>query len=192
MKVIAFNGSPRKNGNTVSLINTVFKKLAEHGIETELVHLTGQPVRGCTACMQCRNNQNMKCSIDSDIINQCLTKMIAADGIIIASPTYFANVTTEIKALIDRCGYVTRGNGNPLKRKVGAAVVAVRRAGAINVFNAINDFFLINEMIVPGSSYWNIGLGREIGDVDSDAEGIKTMENLGEDMAWLLEKVNQN
>lgn len=190
MKVVAFNGSPRKNGNTVFLLNTVLNRLAEQGAATELVHLTGQPVRGCTACMQCRNQQTAQCAIDSDIINECLAKMFAADAVLIGSPTYFANLTTETKALLDRAGYVARGNGNLLRRKVGAAVVAVRRAGALITFNAINDFFLINEMIVPGSSYWNLGIGRGAGEVEADAEGVRTMETLAENMFWLLQKVN--
>lgn len=190
MKVVAFNGSPRKDGNTSILVKHVFKKLKEHGIECELVNITGKPIRGCTACMKCKENLNKKCVYDDDIINECIAKMIEADGIIIASPTYFANMTAETKALIDRAGYVTRANGNLLKRKVGAAVVAVRRAASLNVFNTINDFFLIGEMIVVGSSYWNLGVGREIGDVESDKEGIETMETLGENMAWLLKKLN--
>ncbi|MCL6589312.1 MAG: flavodoxin family protein [Firmicutes bacterium] len=190
MKVVAFNGSPRHHGNTVILIQRVLEKIAQQGIKTELIHLTGQPLRGCIACYQCRERKNQKCAIDFDPLNEWLPKMFAADGIIIGSPTYFANLTAEAKAFIDRSGYVSRGNGNLLKRKVGAAVVAVRRAGAINVFNAINDFFLINEMIVPGSSYWNLALGREIGEVESDAEGLKTMDILGENIAWLLKRLN--
>lgn len=190
MKVVAFNGSPRKDGNTSILVKHVLKKLKEHGIECELVNITGKPIRGCTACMKCKENLNKKCVYDDDIINECIAKMIEADGIIIASPTYFANMTAETKALIDRAGYVTRANGNLLKRKVGVAVVAVRRAASLNVFNTINDFFLIGEMIVVGSSYWNLGVGREIGDVESDKEGIETMETLGENMAWLLKKLN--
>ncbi|HEX3046702.1 MAG TPA: flavodoxin family protein [Bacillota bacterium] len=189
MKVVAFNGSPHHNGNTVTLIQRALGKIAEQGIETELIHLTGKPLRGCAACYQCRERKNRKCAIDSDPINEWLPKMFAADGIIIGSPTYFANLSAEAKAFIDRSGYVSRGNGGLLKRKVGAAIVVARRAGAITVFNAINDFFLINEMIVPGSSYWNIALGREIGDVEADAEGLKTMDILGENMAWLLKRL---
>ena len=127
----------------------------------------------------------------NDLVNESIAKMDAADGIIIGSPTYFANLTAETKAFIDRVGYVSRRNGNFLQRKVGAAIVVFRRAGAINVFNAINDFFLINQMIVPGSNYWNLGIGREPGDVDSDAEGLKTMETLAENMAWLLKLIER-
>jgi len=188
MKVVAFNGSPRKDGNTSILINYVLKKVEEAGFDTEKINITGKINRGCTACMKCRENLNKRCVFDDDIVNDCLEKMIEADGIIIGSPTYFASVTAETKALIDRAGYVAKGNGNLLRRKVGAAVAVDRRAGSINVFQAINNFFLISGMIVPGSIYWNLGKGREIGDVESDEEGIQTMTELGENMAWLIKK----
>lgn len=189
MKVVAFNGSPRKNGNTARMIQKVFEVLQAQGIECEMVQVGGESIRGCCACMMCRRNLNMQCAIQSDIVNECIAKMAEADGIILGSPTYFANMTAEMKALIDRAGYVGRGNNNIFKRKIGAAVVSVRRAGAINVFNTINDFFLINEMIVPGSSYWNLGMGGGEGEVESDGEGMRTMERLGENMAWLLHKL---
>jgi len=186
MKVVAFNGSPRKDGNTARLIRRVFSKLEEAGIECELVPLAGHLIRGCTACGICRKRKDRHCSIDTDVVNYCIDKMLDADGIIIGSPTYFAGLTAETKALIDRAGYVARSNDNMFRRKVGAAVVSMRRAGSINVFNAINAFFLINEMIVPGSTYWNLGIGRDIGDVESDEEGMRTMDRLGENMAWLI------
>jgi len=189
MKVVAFNGSPRPNGNTALMIREVFKVLEGEGIECELVQIGGKYIRGCQACGKCREFQNTKCIFDDDLINECIQKMLKADGIIIGSPTYFASLTSETKAFIDRVGYVTRGNGILLKHKVGAAVTAVRRAGALNVFQAINNFYLISEMIVPGSSYWNLGIGREEGDVSSDEEGMKTMETLGKNMAWLLKKL---
>lgn len=192
MKVVAFNGSPRQNGNTAVMINQILTVLQNYGIETEMIQIGGQALRGCAACGWCGRNPVGKCVIDDDPINGWIAKMIAADGIIIGSPTYFANMTAETKALIDRAGYVTRRNGNVLRRKIGAAVVAFRRAGGINVFNAINDFFLINQMIVPGSSYWNLGMGREAGDVDSDAEGLQTMETLAENIAWLLKLIERN
>ncbi|MBN1361705.1 MAG: flavodoxin family protein [Sedimentisphaerales bacterium] len=190
MKVAAFNGSARKDGNTAILVRQVFAALEAEGIETELVQLAGQTIRGCTACGKCRENQNQRCVITSDIVNDCIAKMVAADGIILASPTYFADITSEMKALIDRAGYVSRSNGDMLKRKIGAAVVAVRRAGSIHAFDSINHFFLIGQMIVPGSIYWNMGIGRAIGEVNQDEEGMKTMQILGQNMAWLLEKLN--
>ncbi len=190
MKVVAFNGSPRKNGNTFHLITTVLNTLQEQGIQTELVHIGGKPMRGCIACGTCREKQNRQCSITNDFVNDCITKMIEADGIIIGSPTYFSDLTPETKVLIDRAGYVCRGNGQLLRRKVGAAVVAVRRAGCIHVFDSINHFFTISEMIIPGSSYWNIGTGLLAGDVLHDEEGLATMVRLGENMAWLLQKLH--
>ena len=190
MKVVAFNGSGRKNGNTAMLIEHAFKPLEQNGIETEMVQLAGNTIRGCTACYKCVENQDQRCVISGDIINNCIAKMVEADGIIMASPTYFADISAELKALIDRAGVVTRVNGNLLKRKAGAAIVAVRRGGAIHAFDSINHFFLLSQMFVPGSSYWNIGIGRNIGDVQDDAEGIETMGDLGENMAWLLAKIN--
>jgi len=189
LKVIAFNGSPRKDGNTFRLLQRVLEQLKKQGLETELIQLGGQPLRGCQACGRCRINKNSQCVIGGDPINEYIAKIAAAEGIILGSPTYFGSLTTETKAFIDRVGYVARGNGGLLRRKVGAAVAVARRAGALNVFNTINDFFLINEMIVPGSAYWNLALGREEGDVESDAEGLKVMDILGENMGWLLEKI---
>ena len=189
INVVAFNGSPRKDGNTFCLIGHVFKALEKEGIATELVQVGGNLIHGCTACGQCFKNKNGRCIQDKDIVNDCIEKMRKADGIILASPTYFADVTPELKALIDRGGFVAMANDRFLKRKVGAAVVAVRRAGAIHVFDTINHFFLIQQMIVPGSCYWNMGFGREKGEVEQDEEGIRTMTMLGENMAWLLKRV---
>lgn len=189
MKVIAFNGSPRRDGNTRRLIQHVFTALESEGIETELVQVGGRLIHGCSACMQCGRNQDGRCVQSDDIINDCIEKMREADGILLGSPTYFADITPELKALIDRCGFVAGANGNFLKRKVGAAVVAVRRGGAIHAFDSINHFFLIRQMVVPGSCYWNMGIGREKGEVENDEEGIRTMRVLGENMAWLLRKL---
>ena len=190
MRVVAFNGSARKDGNTAILIRRVFSELEKEGIETEMVQFAGQTIRGCTACGRCYKNQNRRCAIEDDILNDCIEKMLAADGILLASPTYFADLTTEMKALIDRAGYVARANDDMFKRKVGAAVVAVRRAGSVHTFDSINHFFLISQMIVPGSIYWNMGIGRAKGDVEQDEEGLQTMETLAQNMAWLLKKIN--
>ena len=191
MKVVSFNGSPRRDGNTTFLVNTVFKELKKENIDCELVNLAGKTIHGCIACYKCVENKDKRCAVKNDILNDCIEKMLDADGIILASPTYFSNVTTEMKALIDRAGLVAKVNGSMFKRKVGAGVVSVRRAGAIHVFNSLNLFFLIGEMIVPGSSYWNLAIGRDKGDVRSDPEGIETMKNLGINMAWLLKKLNE-
>jgi multimeric flavodoxin WrbA len=189
MKVLGINCSPRKGGNTEILIKEVFKALEENGVKTEFFQLGGKKVNGCIACMKCRKAKDGRCHQKNDVINGCIKKMVKADGIIIGTPTYFTDLSTEAKALIDVSGYALRGAGNPLKKKLGAAVVSVRRAGAIHAFDSINHFFLINEMIVPGSSYWNIGIGREKGDVLEDEEGMETMRKLGENMAWLLQRL---
>ncbi|MDD3247880.1 MAG: flavodoxin family protein [Methanosarcina sp.] len=190
MKVVAFNGSPRKEGNTASLIKHVLEELEKEGIETETVQVGGKSIHGCTACTKCFENKDRKCVIDKDIVNDCIEKMFEADGIILASPTYFADLTPELKALMDRAGFVAIANGSIFKRKVGAAVVAVRRAGAVHAFDSINHFFTISQMIIPGSSYWNIGIGLAEGDVEKDEEGVQTMQVLGQNMAWLLKKLN--
>ncbi len=189
MKVIAFNGSARKDGNTSILLRKVLERLEAASIETELVWLGNKPLGGCTACYKCLKNKDGKCSQD-DIINHYFKKMLDADGIILGSPTYFADVSANMKALIERCGMISRVNGDLLKRKVGTGVVAVRRAGAYHVFSSLNSFFLIGQMIVVGSSYWNLARGKDPGEVKDDAEGMKTMTDLGDNMAWLLKKLN--
>ena len=189
MKVVAFNGSPRPDGNTRILLDHVLDPIKAKGIKTEVVQLGGSNIHGCRACYACIRKKDGRCTHDDDMANECIAKMVEADAIILGSPTYFADLTPETKALIDRAGFVTRGAGNLLRRKVGAAVVAVRRAGELHAFDSINHFFLINEMIVPGSSYWNVGVGRDKGDVEKDEEGLRTMRVLGENMAWLLESI---
>ena len=181
MKVVAFSGSARKDGNTAILIKHVFAELEKEGIETELVQLAGERVRGCIACYQCWKTKDGTCAVKDDCINACIEKMATADGIILGSPTYFADVTTEIKALVDRGGMVAMANDS---------FIAVRRGGAIHAFDSLNHFFLISQMIVPGSCYWNMGIGREKGEVEQDEEGMRTMRVLGENMAWLLKKIN--
>ena len=189
MKVIAFNGSGRKGGNTAILLETVLNELSQEGIETEFIQLAGETLQGCIACYKCFQNKDQKCSVDKDNLNKYLAKMIKSDGILLGSPVYFTDVTAGIKALIDRCGLVSSANGGLFKRKVGAAVVAVRRAGAIRTFDTLNHLFLYNQMIIPGSTYWNVGIGRDPGEVKNDEEGIQTMKTLGKNMAWLLKKI---
>jgi len=189
MKVVAFNGSARKDGNTAILVRRVFNELEREGIGTEMVQLSGKKVKGCIACYKCWSNKDKQCSVKDDVINECIDAMAGADGIILASPTYFADITSELKALVDRAGMVARANGDMFKRKAGAAIIVARRAGSIHAFDTVNHFFLISQMIIPGSSYWNLAFGREIGEVEKDAEGLETMKVLGENMAWLLKKL---
>ncbi len=189
MKVVAFNGSARAKGNTAILLNLVLDELGKEGIETELVSLAGMVIPGCRACYKCFEKADGHCAVTGDIVNDCIDKMRAADGILLGSPTYFSDVTASMKALIERAGMTSRANKDLLKRKVGAGVVAVRRAGAAHVFSSLNFFFLIGQMIVVGSNYWNIGVGREAGEVEQDIEGVQTMKVLGQNMAWLLKKL---
>jgi len=190
MKVTAFNGSPREGGNTQMLLSKVCEVLQREGIDTELVQLGSKAVQGCVACYQCFDKKNGQCARPDDLIGQCIEKMKASDGILLGSPTYFADITPQMKALIDRAGLVAKANGDLYRRKVGAGVVAVRRGGEIHAFDSLNHFFLISQMIVPGSIYWNMGFGRAKGEVANDEEGQRTMVALGENMAWLLKKTH--
>jgi len=189
MKVIAFNGSARKDGNTAVMIKQVFGELEKEGIETEMIQLSGQKIHGCIACYKCFENKDHRCAVKNDVVNDCIEKMLQADGIILASPTYFADISSELKALIDRAGLVAKANDEMFAKKVGAAVVAVRRGGSIHAFDTMNHFFLISGMIIPGSCYWNMGFGLDKGDVEKDDEGLQTMQTLGQNMAWLLKKI---
>lgn len=185
MYALAINGSPRQGGNTEILLKNVLSPLEEAGWETGFVQVGGQPVRGCIACGKCWEKKNMRCALDNDIFNAVLAKMVKADALILGSPTYFTDVTSEMKAIVDRSGSVALANGRIFRGKIGAAVVAVRRAGATHVFDTLNHLFFINQMIVPGSTYWNLGVGRIKGEVESDTEGLNNMRNLGETIAWL-------
>jgi multimeric flavodoxin WrbA len=187
MKVVAFNGSPRKGGNTSILIRKIFDELEKEGMETELVELSEKELRGCIACEQCIKNKDQRCAVKKDAANEYIEKMLAADGIILGSPVYFNDVTSEMKALIDRAGYVSRANRRMFKRKVGASVAAVRRSGAVHTLDSINHFFLSGEMILAGRA---IGVGRAKGEVEKDEEGMELVKTLGQRMAWLLKKIH--
>ncbi len=190
MKVVAFNGSSRKDGNTAILLNTVLGELEKEGVGTELVQLAGNPLQGCIACFKCFENKDKRCAVTKDKLNEYLEKMIAADGIVLGTPVYYADASATIKALIERCGFVSAANGGLFTHKAGAAVAAVRRAGAIRAFDTLNHLFQYSQMFIVGSTYWNVGIGRNPGDVKGDEEGLKTMENLGKNMAWLLKKIH--
>jgi multimeric flavodoxin WrbA len=189
MKVVGINGSARKDGNTSILIRKVFDELDAEGIETKLVNLGPQSVNGCLACMKCFENKDGHCVQDKDALNEWLDEMVTADGIILGTPVYFANISGQIKCFLDRAWMVARANDNLFKRKVGAAVVAARRAGAVTAFHALNTYFGISEMVIAGSTYWNMGYGREKGECLQDGEGLQNMANLGKNMAWLIKSI---
>lgn len=191
MKVVAFNGSPRKDGNTAMLLRKVLSPIARAGIDTEMVQVGGQAVRGCLACYHCMEVKDKQCAIKSDPVNEWIAKMVEADAIIMGSPSYFSGMTPELKALIDRAGLVAVANDRMFSRKVGAAVAAHRRGGAVNVVDSINHLFLMSRMIVPGSTYWNFGVGLEPGDVANDEEATQNMHDLGETIMWLVKSLHK-
>jgi multimeric flavodoxin WrbA len=191
MKVVALNSSARKDGNTAILLNLVLDELKKEGVETELIQFAGKHIAGCRACYKCFENKDRRCAVKNDILNDVLGKMEEADGMLLGSPTYFSDVSASMRAFIERCGFVGRANDYMFKHKVGAAIVAVRRAGAIPAFNSMNLFLHYMQMVMPGASYWSLGIGRDPGDVLKDEEGIQTMKNLGENMAWLLKKLQR-
>ena len=186
MKVIGFNGSPRKDGNTGILVRRVFHELEKEGIETELVQLSHKRIHGCIACLKCQEKKDRRCAVDDDAANDYIEKITQAQGVVLGSPVYFMDVTPEMKALIDRAGFVSRSNGGMFKNKVGSLVAAVRRAGAMHTLDTMSHFFLSMEMINVGRA---IGMGRDRGDVEKDEEGLMLAEALGQRMAWLLKKL---
>lgn len=191
MKVIGINGSARRNGNTAILIETVFEELKKNGIETKMIQLGCEGIKPCMACYGCVRSKDEKCVITEDILNYCIGELKEADGIILGSPTYFADVTADMKAFIDRVGMVSRSSGDLLKYKAAASVVAVRRGGSLHAFDTMNHFLHITQTFLVGASYWNMGYGREIGDVKADQEAMENMKVLGQNMAFLLKKLHQ-
>ncbi len=185
MKAIAINGSPRRGGNTEILLKKVLEPLTASGWDTEFIQLGGARVRGCQACYECFKRKDSRCSQKDDFFNQCFEKMVAADAIILGSPTYFTDVSAEMKALLDRAGLVALANGGLFRGKIGASVVAVRRGGGTHAFDTMNHMFLMSGVIVPGSTYWNLGFGLEKGDVAKDDEASRNMNDLGQTIAWL-------
>ena len=186
IKVVGINGSARKDGNTAIIIRMIFQELNKAGIETELIQLADVGIEPCRACFACKGRGN--CVFSKDGFAEVFDKMVKADGIILGSPVYSADVSSRMKALLDRGGVVAAANPGILKHKVGAAVAAVRRAGGMTAIDTMNHFFLNKEMIVIGSTYWNMVYGREIGDVLKDDEGIANMRNLGQNMTLILTK----
>ncbi len=187
MKVVAFNGSPRKDGNTAILINHVFRELEREGVETELVQLSGKEIHGCIACYKCFENKDQHCAVKTDAANEYIEKMIGAQGILLGSPVYCQDVTAEMKALIDRAGFVGGANGRMYKDKVGASLACQRRSGGTHTIDTMNHFFLAQEMILVGRA---LGMGREKGEVEQDQEGVERATLLGRKIAWVLKRLH--
>jgi multimeric flavodoxin WrbA len=186
MKAVAIIGSPRKHGNTEILAESALKALSEEGIETEIVSLAGKKIAGCIACMACTKQE--KCSQEDDLM-PVYEKMKQADGIILASPVYYGSCTALLKGLMERTGFISRFNGERFKGKVGGPLVVARRAGQVFAVAEIDLWYHILGLTVPGSSYWNIAFGREIGEVSKDLEGIQTAYNFGKNMAFVMKKL---
>ena len=186
MKVIGFNGSPRKDGNTTILMNYVFQEIEKEGIETELIQLSSKAIHGCIACYKCFDNLNQRCSVKNDAANEYIEKMMMAQGIVLGSPSYFQDVTAEMKALIDRAGFVGLANGKMYKNKVGAALSCFRRTGGMHTFETMNHFFFSNEIIIAGRA---LCVARDKGDAEKDEEGILQAQTLGQKIAWVVKKL---
>jgi len=189
MKVVAFNGSPNQAGNTYQAIRMVADQLKSEGIEVEIVHVGHKVVRGCIACGGCMKNQDEKCVLPGDEVNEWIQKMKNADGIILGSPVHYASITATLKAFLDRASFVTSVNGALLRHKVGASVVAVRRSGGVPTFNQLNNYLNYAEILMPTSNYWNVIHGMIPGEVQQDDEGKQIMRLLGKNMAWLMKLV---
>ncbi len=186
MKVVAFNGSPKKNGNTYEAIKAVAEELKKENIDVEIVHVGNKVIRGCMACGGCARNMNEKCVVQNDEVNDWIQKMKEADGIILGSPVHYSAIAGTMKSFVDRAFYVTSVNNGMLRHKVGVSVVAVRRSGGVPTFTQLNNYLNYSEMLMPTSNYWNVVHGTAPGEAVQDEEGMQIMRVLGKNMAWLL------
>jgi multimeric flavodoxin WrbA len=186
MKVIAINGSPNKKGNTFHALNMVGNELKADGIEFEILHIGHKMIHGCTACGKCALNKDEKCIIKTDELNQWIQKIKIVDGVIIGSPVYYSGIPGTMKSFLDRLFFVSGSNGNLLRQKVAAGVVAVRRTGGSVTLDSLNHYLTYSEMIIATSNYWNVIHGADSGEVNKDGEGKQIMRLLGKNMAWLL------
>lgn len=186
MKVVAFNGSPRKEGNTYHALKAVCASLEVNGIETEIVWVGGQDIKNCKACNMCARNRDEKCVLQGDSVNEWIQKMKEADGILLGAPVHFSGMAAGFKAFLDRAFYVCGNNGSMLRHKVGAAVTAVRRSGGVSTLDGLYHYLNYSEMLLPASNYWNVIHGLKPGQAEEDGEGMQIMDVLGQNMAWLM------
>ena len=187
MKVIAINGSPRKEGNTAFALETVGEELRKQGIEFEVVQIGNLPIRGCIACGGCSRNKDERCVMTDDGVNDVVQKMKQADGILLGAPVYYSGIPGTMKSFLDRAFYISSANGGLFRHKAGAAVTAVRRSGGVVTFDSLNHYLLYSEMVMPTSSYWNVTHGRLPKEAEQDGEGTQVMRVLGRNMAWLMQ-----
>ena len=188
MHAVAISGSPRKHGNTETLLARCLDGLAERGVPGELISLRDKTIKGCRACNICSRNKDKRCNTKDDDFHPVFEAMQKADIIVVGSPVYFGSAAPEMMALLDRAGYVSRANGNLFTRKLGGPIAVARRAGHNFTFAQLLFWYMINDMIVPGSSYWNVALAREPGSVVEDTEALATVDRFAENLAWLAER----
>lgn len=189
MKIIAINGSPKKEGNTAHALKLVLEPLEKAGYETEIIQIGGEVIGGCRACGLCGKNKDEQCVIKSDSVNECIQKLKAADGILLGSPVHYSGISGAMKSFLDRAFYVAGANGNLFRHKVAAGIVAVRRSGGTAALDQLYKYLMYSEMLLPSSNYWHVIHGATPGEVLSDAEGVQIMSLLGTNMAWLLSLV---
>jgi len=190
LSALAISGSPRTNGNTYTLLRRCLDRLSAQSIEVELVTLAGKTIRGCTACNACIESRDATCpGITDDDYQAYFEKMVKADIIIVGSPVHFGSATPELMALLDRAGYVSRANGNLFSRKIGGPITVARRAGHNFTFAQLLMWYMINDMIVPGSSYWNVATARDVGTVMQDTEALDTIDRFADNLAWLAKSI---
>lgn len=186
-KVIGLMGSPRRGGNTETMLQAALDVCQAKGLEVELVRLAELDINPCQGCGTCR--KTAVCKFDDDL-PPLFERLVRAQGIILASPVYFSSAPAQVKAFIDRAGYLAISRGRPLERKVGGALTVARRAGQNFTFAQLLYFFLYHGFIVPGSTYWNVAIGREPGEVANDQEGMQTVRNFADNVCWLIEKLH--
>ncbi len=187
---IAISGSPRRNGNTDTLLQRCLERLAGQGIGGELVRLCDVTIQGCAACGGCRESKDESCpGRNCDDFQLVFEKMVRADIIVVGSPVYFGSATPELMALLDRAGYVSRSNGGMLSRKIGGPIAVARRAGHNFTYAQLMMWYLVNDMVVPGSTYWNVGVARDPGEINNDAEALATIDRFADNLAWLAGKL---
>lgn len=189
MKIIAFNGSPHKQGNTAGALEIAKKYFEANSVDFEIIQVGSNPIAGCTGCGWCFRNKNSQCVLGDEIINSSVEKIKSADGIILASPVHYSGIAGNMKSFLDRLYYVCGANGGLMRRKVGASIVAVRRSGGVATFDQLNHYHTISESVIASSNYWNVIHGTAPGEITEDLEGIQTIEILCENILWLLKSI---
>jgi len=190
MKALVVCGSPRFEGNTQKILEILCDSLRDNDIEAELVLLCDKEIKPCTGCTKCKELKDRTCVIKDDDFHPILEKIIGSEAFIIGSPVYFGSATSQTTSLLHRVAYVSRSNDRFLAGKIGAPVVVARRAGVNFAYAQLMFFYTISDMILPGSSYWNVAFGKNKGEVLADEEGVETVRHFAKNVAHILKKLN--